>query len=257
MQEQGKNIEEPMEDYLVKAVADGALPSFDEECLKVQAVIERTLYLVEGERELNEEKNKEKWGKEYESYKEKIKTAIKATAGEVLVYKGKEIYPLYHRISGGKTESAADAEGNPISYLQSVNSPGEETSPEYLQTKFIKEEELKQILLKGIPELKLQEDQALFDQIQILGRGLGERIKTINIGNKTLTGEELMQILQVHSSNIRFLQQDDNSIKIIVKGRGHGIGLSQYGAQVMEKLGKDYKSILKHYYSGIEILRRS
>lgn len=265
-----------IEDYLVGVVAKEMPVEFQEEAIKAQVVAARTYTLkrmksnggggtkysseadistdpAECQAWASEEEMKKKWKEKFEQNRKKIEDAVHATTGQILVYKDEIITALFHSTSGGRTENAADIFGSEFPYLRSVESPGEDKTPKYLAVKEIDEKEVRKILKDKFPTLVLNEKTPLLQQLKNEVRGDGGRIKKVEVGNVTLKGEELRFALGLNSSNIAF-EQHGAKIKIITKGYGHGVGMSQYGANVMAAQQKNYTQILTHYYQGAKII---
>lgn len=265
-----------IEEYLVGVVAKEVPVEFHTEAIKAQAVAARTYTLkrmksnggggtkYSAEADISTDSSecqawasndemKKKWKNKYEQNRKKIENAVNATTGQILVYKDEIITALFHSTSGGKTEDAADIFGSDFAYLRSVESPGEDKAPKYLAVKQIEEKEVRKILKHRFPTLVLNDKKPLLQQIKNEVRGDGGRIKRVQVGNVTLKGEELRFALGLNSSNIAF-EQTGTKIKIITKGYGHGVGMSQYGANVMAAQQKNYTQILTHYYQGAKII---
>ena len=255
-----KNIIEtiPLEKYLI-GVVGGEMPvSYNIEALKAQAVAARTYTL--NKMEINKKNNfdivdttddqvylddnelKESWKNKYEEYKTKIEQAIQETRGEYLTYNGKIIKAFFFSTSSGTTENCKDVFGENLPYLTSVSSTWDENSPSYLSTTILTKEEL-------LKELEIEYNDNLNIEIE---RNDTNSIKEITINGNKIKGTDFRHKLNLRSTNIE-LEEENNSIKIISKGYGHGVGMSQYGAQELTNIGYTYDQILKYYYQGIEI----
>ena len=254
-----KNIIEtiPIEKYLI-GVLSGEMPvSYDIEALKAQTVAARTYTLKKMETNksnqfdlvdttddqvyLDEQYLKEIWKNKYEEYTKKIKQAVKETAGEYLTYDGKIIKAFFFSTSSGMTENCTDVFGENLPYLVSVSSTWDENSPSYLDYReFTKEEFYNKLNLPYQEKLDME-----------INRNDTNSISTININGNILKGTEFRYELSLKSTNIDIKEESDKVI-ITSRGFGHGVGLSQYGAQEMALKGYKYDEILKHYYQGIE-----
>jgi stage II sporulation protein D len=247
----------PLEQYLV-GVLSGEMPvSYELEALKAQAVAARTYTLKKMEMNknngfdvvdntndqmyLDEEYLKNNWGQNYEKYIKKIKQAVNETSGEYLTYDGKIIKAFFFSTSSGKTENCKDVFGENLPYLVSVSSIWDENSPSYLDKKIYTKEEFYE-------KLNLPYSETLDIEIK---RNETNSINTITINNNEMKGTEFRYELDLKSTNID-INEIDNNIEIISKGFGHGVGLSQYGAQEMALKGYKYDEILKYYYQGTE-----
>ncbi|WP_028991500.1 stage II sporulation protein D [Thermoanaerobacter thermocopriae] len=265
-----------LEEY-VKGVVAAEMPAeFEIEALKAQAVTART-YVLSKEIVLggkgcqlhpgadvctdsehcqawqSEEELRQKWGENFDKYYVKISQAVADTEELVLVYNDALIVPAYHAISGGKTENSEDVWQSKIPYLRSVVSPGEEVASKYKTTVVMSKEEFINKLKQKKPSLKLDNSDIL-NQIKDVERTQAGHIKTLKIGNMTFGGEEIREIFDLNSTNFNFKAQGNN-IVITVIGYGHGVGMSQYGANALAKQGKKFDEILKYYYTGVEIVK--
>lgn len=181
----------------------------------------------------------------------KIEEAVESTKGESLIYEGELIDPLFHSSSGGVTENSEDYFSASLPYLRSVSSEYENSSP-YISTNFdISEEDFKKTLKKKYPDIVLKKDK-IIDNLEIIKRTKSGRVDQIRVGDKTLTGREMRELLNLRSNNFT-IKQDGDKLVFTVNGNGHGVGLSQYGADGMADAGFDYVEILKHYYTGVEV----
>ena len=249
-------IELDLEEYL-KGVLLAEMPmSFSLEALKAQAVASRTYIIKKLENEdtiCDNSAHCQAWidptGSEYY---EKISEAVEETCGEELTYLGEPIEAFFHSASGGATENSENVWATKKPYLVSVESPGEE---EIMQNFYSTSEITYEDLMKKINAYKgtqLITTSKLKDKIKILSRTNGQHVKEIKIQNSTFSGTEIRNILALRSTNFN-IELKDNSIIFKVSGYGHGVGMSQYGAEAMAKSGSTYKEILSHYYPGTSL----
>lgn len=247
----------PLEKYLVGVVAGEMPVSYELEALKAQAVAARTYTLKKMETNkqknydvvdttndqvyLEEEYLKTTWKDTYENRISKIKKAINETEGEYLTYDGKIIKAFFFSTSSGKTENCKDVFGENLPYLISVSSTWDENSPSYLDKKTFSKKEFYE-------KLNLPYQEKLNIEIK---RNDTNSINIITINNTDIKGTEFRSKLSLKSTNVDIIEEDDN-VLITSKGFGHGVGMSQYGAQEMAKLGYKYNDILKYYYQGTE-----
>lgn len=176
---------------------------------------------------------------------QKVTKAVEETAGEYLSYEGKLIEATYFSCSGGKTEDAVAVWGADVPYLQSVESPGEEQAEAYTNTVTFTAEQLERCLgrtLTGDPSVWL-------GQVQ---RTRGGGVATMVLAGKTYTGTEIRSLLGLYSTAFT-MQVKNGLVEVTTSGRGHRVGMSQYGAQAMAEAGNDYTQILAHYYPGTEL----
>lgn len=240
-----------LDDYLLGVVAGEMPASFELEAIKAQVVASRTfvysrLLSVDNTTNtqvyLNEEEMKKSWQDHYEDYKAKIEKAIEATRGEIMTYQGECITALFYSSSNGKSENVENYfAGSPKSYLVSVDSPWDEKyDSSFLREKSFSRAELNQCF----------GDFVYRDMI----RYPSGRVQSMVINGKNYTGRQVREELQLASSDFTIEKEGDDFV-FVTKGNGHGVGMSQYGAQGMAKEGYGYVDILKHYYQGIDITR--
>lgn len=271
----GKLEEMPLEEYVKGVVAAEMPASFELEALKAQAVAARTyavnkmqIFGKSGCSKHSEadvcsdsthcqawesvDEQKKKWGiMSYYVYSRKIAQAVDDTAGEIITYDDQPILPAFHAISGGKTENSEDVWSQALPYLRSVVSDGEEDAPKFTA-------QVNMSIQDFIDKFKAHYPNAgitvknLKDAVKILDISEGGRVKDIKVGDVTIKGTEFRSIYNLNSTNFK-IYIDGNSVKIITIGYGHGVGMSQYGANSMAKKGSTYQEILKHYYTGVEI----
>ncbi len=266
------DIEEiDMDTYLLGVVSSEMPADFEEEALKAQAVVARTytIYkIINGSKHENadicddsrccqawisKEDRFSKWNEEErESNWLKIENAVNSTKGKIIMYEGKPINAFFHSNSGGATETATDVWGGTnYPYLQVVQTSGEDTYRQYSSELLISKNDFISKIKEYHSDFII--DFNIEDQIKILEYTEGERIKKIKIGNLELSGVELRNIFGLKSAKFEINIEDDN-IKFNVIGYGHGVGMSQTGADSMAKEGKKYEEIIKHYYTGVEIV---
>lgn len=257
-------IETTMAEYLPRALAAEMPASFHEEALKAQAVAARTYisYCTEHENPkhpeadicanagcclacIAEDELRAAWGGSYESNFELICSAAQSTDGQVLIYEGEPILASFHSSSAGRTENGSELWGE-VPYLVCVESPETERDvPDFVTTVEVSAGNLKETVLLLKPNAVFGDDPAAW-----LGeRELDEsgRVRSFVIGTESLTGQELRGLFSLRSTAFS-LEYADGRFVFTVTGYGHGLGMSQYGANVMAKGGFSYKEILYHYY---------
>lgn len=257
---QNKIIEVPFEDYIVGVVAAEMPVSFEFEALKAQAVAARTYALkrmidnkdkeydivdtVANQVYYNNEELKTRWKDKYNENINKIRKVILETKGEYLVYDNKIIDAFFFSTSVGKTENSEEVFIEKLPYLRSVESNWDaNTSPVFTENKIFK-------LEKFYTLLGIKYNQQL--NIEVLKTTSTGRIKRIKINGKELTGVDVASRLNLRSSFFT-IEKTNNNVLITTRGYGHGVGMSQYGANGMAKEGYTYDQIVKHYYQGVEI----
>lgn len=258
-----KEVELPLDEYLIGAVAAQIPAHFEEQTLKVQAIISRT-FTIKKNREnpdlvftkelqgyYSNQELEDMWGvNDYAFYYSKIRDAVESTKNLVITYNNELIDPVFHLVNIGITRSAKDTWGQDIPYLQSSESLGDIHSPQYTNRHSFSFKEFQDKLVLNSPDIKFTEE--IQNEIQIIERNNQEYVLSIQIGNKIFTGEEFRKAFGLSSSNFEIIFNDDN-LDIICKGFGHGVGLSQYGADYLANEGNTYEDILKHYYKGVVI----
>ncbi len=256
----GEITEYDLEEYLVGVVSAEMPASYETEALKAQAVAARSYILSrEGYKNpdhqgadvctdpshckayLSEAEADKKWGKDWsKKYLGKIKEAVNATKGEYIAYGGEAAVACFSAASSGKTEDAEDVWGTETPYLKSVESPGDLTYKDFTATVSVPIEEFREKL--GVTSSAVGE--ASYTK--------GGSVKTINIGDKSFLGTDLRSLFNLNSANFE-LKVDEKNAVFTSKGKGHGVGMSQYGANQMALNGKNYTEILLHYYSNVTI----
>jgi stage II sporulation protein D len=182
----------------------------------------------------------------------KLSECVQETAGLVMLSNKKIVEAPYFAVSAGTTRSAKDAIGkDDVAYLQREESSQDITSPDFLKVEFWKLEDFVNQCNKAYPDAKLT-TQDLMKQVEVTARDDSEYVNQIKLGNTTVSGEELRNALNLNSACFT-IKEVEEQVRIVTKGLGHGVGLSQYGANAMALDGKDFKDILKKYYSGIQI----
>lgn len=251
--------EVPFEDY-IKGVVAGEMPAtFELEALKAQAVASRSyaMYQMTATKDkeydvlnttanqvyLTDQELKENWKEEYPEKINKIKKAIAETSGEYLTYEGKVINAMFFSTSVGATENSEEVFVSALPYLRSVDSKWDEASPAYTDTYTFTLEEF-------YKKLNLQYNQTL--TIEVTSKTSTGRTRTLKINGTEINGRDLATKLNLRS-NYFDIVQNENNVTITTKGFGHGVGMSQYGANGMAKEGYKYDQILKHYYQNTEI----
>ena len=253
-----------LEKYVAGVVAAEMPANFELEALKAQALTARTFIVkaltaqtkkdipmgaditdtINDQVYLNDKELKASWGNKYKTNMEKINEAVSATKGQLLTYKEELITPSFFSTSNGYTENSEDYWPNALPYLRSVASPWDEGSPKYLNETTIAVSEFERLL--GV-EIRTNEDVG-----KIIKRTEGKRIGEIEIGGKRLTGKKVREMLGLRSSDFSWYKKGDQ-IVITTKGYGHGVGMSQYGANGMAASGKSYKDIIAYYYKDVKI----
>ena len=267
----GEIEELPLDTYLLGVVSAEMPANFEQEALSAQALVARTytIYSIvhsggkHGEADIcddstccqawiSKEDRMARWDEaERELNWRKIENAVNTTAGKIITYNGEVIDAFFHSNSGGTTEAPVNVWGGTnYPYLQSVETAGEDAYSQYSSEMILTKEELKNKILAKHSDFIIDYSQS--DCIQILEYTESGRVKTIKIGNLNLSGVEVRTLLGLRSANFEVSIEGEN-IKFAVKGYGHGVGMSQTGADSMAKQGSNYEEIVKHFYTGVEI----
>ena len=199
---------------------------------------------------LTREERKEKWGDDYQKYESKLETIVKAVESEYLTYDGEYCLCAFSAICTGTTESAENVWGEKIPYLVSVKSSGDTLSPQYSTTNtFTKSQFISIMKDLGV---SINSKANLEDVIGKSKTSKAGTVLKIEINKKSLTGEQIRSAFSLRSSAFK-ITATENEVTFKVSGYGHGVGMSQYGADYMARQGSTYDEILKHYYKGSEI----
>lgn len=248
-------------DYLVGAVAGEMPASFHPQALRAQAVACYT-YLrwiqcngdnneyditddpTQNQSYLSRRELQEKWGEKYSLYIQKIEEAVNEVDGEYLSYENEPVLALFHGLSGGMTESAKNAWGRDIPYLQSVAAPGDALSPDVDSEVSFTTEEIKKLLAPG-------EGKEPIGKTESTDTGF---VTTFEFYGKSYTGREVASALKLKSPFFTAEYQEGRFL-FRVRGKGHGLGMSQYSADYIARQGSSYREILSHFYPGTELTK--
>ena len=266
----------PLEDYVAGVVAAEMPARYGAEALKCQAVAARTRAVFscralggngcaahadcdlcddaaccQGYRDFAS--RAAAWGSEASVMEARIISAVRATTGEILTYDGLPIEVLYHACSGGRTEDAAAVFAQAVPYLVSVDSPGEEGYDGYTATTRLTLSEAAKRLEHAFPGCGVTAE-GLPGQLRLQSTTASGRVDTLLVGTQTVTGHAFRQALGLRSTFITW-DADDTAIVFTTRGYGHGVGMSQAGAQAMAARGTNYADILSHYYPGALLSR--
>lgn len=250
-----------LEEYIVGVVSAEMPAAFDDEALKAQAVAARTyqvrkmqevateevLYDI-GQAYCSIEEQKEKWGENYIEYANKVRKAVEATQGEIMVYGEAEepILAVFHAQSAGKTESSENVWTSPLPYLKSVEIEEDKEAPNNeFRCSILAKEVWEKLSVYG--SLSQSEADLTFSNIE---RSEAGYIQTLQVGGLTLTGKQVREALGLRSANFE-VERENESFSFVTHGYGHGAGMSQYGASFLAEEGMDYKEILCYFYQGI------
>lgn len=257
-----------LKEYLLGVVAGEMNASYHEEALKAQIISAHTLLLYTKEHNTKDlkgaditdsyamhqayitpEEQKEKWKDNYDTYREKIGKCIDEVGNLTLQYDDEYICAVFHAISNGTTENATDVWGGNYPYLVSASSIGDKLSPAYQSQAKFSEDEFKGKFKDS--DLKFSDNpEKWIEKITNTDTGM---VKTIKICGKEFKGTDIRKLFDLRSSTFN-CEYKDGEFVFTVNGYGHGVGMSQYGANYMAQQGSNYEEILKHYYNGVEIV---
>lgn len=269
--ETGEIEELPMDEYLYGVVAAEMPASYEVEALKAQAIVARTYTIYQAMNSVGKHPNADicdnygccqawiskeerfaSWKpEEAEANWQKIVDCVNATTGKIITYNGQPINAFFHSNSGGITETSINIWGGiDYPYLKSVETSGENGYTQYSSEVILSKEDLEKKMKEKYSDFEINFSDS--NCIQILEYTSSKRVKTIKIGNKEIAGTEARTILGLKSTNFTFTF-DGNQFKFNVIGNGHGVGMSQTGADSMAKSGSNYEEIIKHFYTDVEI----
>ena len=260
-----------LDEYIANVVSAEMPVDYELEALKAQSIVARTytIYKITNSKKhdiadicdkstccqawISKEDRFKRWDEDKRiSNWNKIMQAVNETAGKIITYESKPINAFFHSNSGGKTEVPFYVWGGTgYPYLQVVETLGEENYSQYSsEAKFSKEEFIEKLKKEHKDfEINFEEENC----VEIIKRDESNRIVTVKIGNLNLSGVETRTLLGLKSANFT-VEISEKEIKFKVIGYGHGVGMSQTGADALAKQGKKYEEIIKHFYKGVEII---
>lgn len=201
----------------------------------------------------DEAAQKEKWGEHYDTYHEKIENNVREVLGQAVVYNGEPIIAAYSAICPGRSESAANIWGGDVPYLQSVISTGDKLSPDYQSTVTLTAEQFREAVLQVDAEAVLSETHSEWIGDMTVSANNTGVVLSVVIGGKSFTGLQARAMFGLRSPSFQ-INCTESGFDFKVAGYGHGVGMSQYGADYMARQGSTYREILAHYYPGTEII---
>ena len=251
-----------LEEYVVGVVAGEMPVSFELEALKAQSVASRTYVLkrignnsdkdydvvdtVNNQVYLDEDALKDKWGDKYVEYINKVRQAVNETSMEYLEYEGQVIDAMFFSTSNGYTEDSGVVFQTSLPYLQSVESEWDEDVAKAFYTS------TSMSLQEFYERLGLDYNKKL--NVEVLDRSNSNRVVRLKINGEEFSGRDVYEKLALRSCDFEIVLIGSN-VEINTKGYGHGVGMSQYGAHGMAKVGYSYKEILEHYYVGTTLVK--
>lgn len=263
----GQTVPIELEEYLLGVVAAEMPATFQMEALKAQAVAARTyaLYTLQqgvilpgtggavlttdhrtAQAWISKEAFWERWGEQATTRWRRIATAVSSTHGQVITHHGSPILAAYHSSSGGHTESAQNYWTGSAPYLQAVTDPFDAVSPHRQTVSSVAASTVFSRLGLPMPVSGTPPDIVVLDHYP------SGRVRTIRIGDEIVTGRQVREALGLRSSMFS-VEVEGNAVRFVQDGYGHGIGMSQYGAEGMAQQGYTYDQILGYYYTGVEM----
>ena len=258
-----------LDNYLCNVVSAEMPVDFEKEALKAQAIVARTytIYKVNNKKHENadvcddstccqawisKEDRLARWDGDKEAKWSKIEECVNETKGKIITYNNQPINAFFHSNSGGKTELPVDVwgGGSNMPYLQVVETSGEDAYSQYNSEVELTNEELLEKLKAKYTDIQIDFNND--DDIKILEYTSSGRVKTIKFGNHEIPGTEARNIFGLRATNFD-ISKNEGKIKFTVKGYGHGVGMSQTGADSMAKSGSTAEDIIQHFYVGVEI----
>ena len=266
----------PANEFIYSSVACEMPPYFEDEAIKAQAVAAFTYFSNLKEKQkiscdpnlkgadfsidsknkiyyMTKEQLREQWKENFDQHYNRYVSLVDSVLYESLQQNNKFIEALYHSISSGVTENISDVFGGPeLNYLVSVPSPGDLLAPGYQSIKQFSIDEFKSICNSTWPSSRL--DVISADTIKIEEKTKGGMVKKMLIGQNSLSGQEIRKAFSLRSSTFDIVISE-GQVEFLVRGYGHGVGMSQYGADYMASQGANYKQILLHYYKNVSICK--
>ena len=258
-----------LDTYLCNVVSAEMPADFEKEALKAQAIVARTytIYKINNKKHdnadicddstccqawISKEDRLARWEENKEEKWNKIEECVNETKGKIITYDNQPINAFFHSNSGGKTELPVDVwgGGSNMPYLQVVETAGEDGYTQYNSEVELTNEEILEKLKEKYSDIQIDFNND--EDIKIVEYTSSERVKTIKFGNHEISGTEARSIFGLKSTNFEVIKED-GKIKFTVKGYGHGVGMSQTGADSMAKSGSSAEDIIKHFYVGVEI----
>lgn len=261
-----------LEDYVYCVLAGEMPASFEPEALKAQAVAARTLAVYKVmhggcskyrgadicdqsdhcQAFSSEEEQKAKWKGNYDKYSAKLHEAVSQTAGKIITYDDAPILVLYHSSSAGYTEDVENVYSKALPYLRSVPSPGDAEVTELESVEEFDRKWFCDTVNKAYSKAKLSQT-TLEKQVSVASRFPSGRVEMIKLGGVSISGTAFRGLMDIRSANFT-VTFNQYSVIVTTEGFGHGVGMSQYGANAMALEGSGYEEILRYYYTGVEII---
>lgn len=265
----GQIEEVALDDYLCNVVSAEMPADFEVEALKTQVIVARTYTIYKAINKKHEnadicddstccqawiskEERLARWEEDKrQSNWEKIQQCVKQTSGKIITYNNEPINAFFHANSGGTTELPINVWGGTnLPYLQVVETAGEEGYKQYSSEVELSNEDIINKLKAKYEDISINFESE--EDIKIIEYTDSNRVKTVKFGNHNISGVEARTIFGLKSTNFE-ITKEQGKIKFTVKGYGHGVGMSQTGADTLAKQGKSSEEIIHHFYADVEI----
>ncbi len=254
----------PLDSYLEGVLAAEMPASFEQSALEAQCIAARTYaaYKAAGgahegclcadpaccEAYADEAELRAKWGEDYDANMARIRAAVSATDALILTYDGEPIFAAFHSSSSGRTEDCASVWGTELPYLVSTETPDSaESVPQFVCEREIPAAEFRNTVLAALPDaVFVSGPDGWLTEAEYTPSG---RLASVRVGTVRVTGTELRSLFALRSTNVTWTVSD-GGVTFVTEGYGHGVGLSQYGADILAREGATAAQILAHYYPG-------
>lgn len=257
------------DDYIFGVLAAEMPANYSEEALKAQAVASYTYALYKkninssesyditddsqtDQAYISRQEALDRWGSSADEYEKKLDSVIDSVRGYVITYESKPILAAYHSLSAGKTESAKNIWGSDFAYLQSVESVGDLLSPEYMSTKKVGQEDF----CKKLKDLGVKFSGDADSYVDGLTSTSSGTVLTVTVCGTKVDGGDIRSAFSLPSQCFD-ISCDDDGFTFTCRGKGHGVGMSQYGANYLAKQGSSFVEILGWYYPSCEMRKSS
>lgn len=266
----------PVLDYVIGAVAAEMPMSYSDEALKAQAIAAHTYALAQKENQqkpqhileaqadfeadptrrlgyITKDVMKALWKENFDVYYQRLVSLVTPIINDVITYEGKAILACYHAFSNGSTQPAQDVWGTPVPYLTAIASVWDEQNPEFTQTFTMTAQEMKDSLTSHFAGIDASgEPQTWFGVFEKNEQGY---VKSVKIGGVSCKAQDVRTALGLRSTDFSIIWKEDH-FEITSRGYGHGVGMSQFGAEMMAQSGKTAQEILDYYYPQTQITNK-
>ncbi|MBQ5782922.1 MAG: SpoIID/LytB domain-containing protein [Oscillospiraceae bacterium] len=256
-------------DFLVGSAACEVPASYEKEAIKAQMIACHSYYLYCKENgvphdDLNlsfdkrymskwadRDRLKEYWGVAFDDNYQIFLTCAEEVSDTIVTYKNKVALTPYFAVSCGMTQKSADEWGADLEYLDSVKSEDDVLSENYLKIRTFPVQEMYDRLMTGFAgfELDIEHPEEWFGGIEYNEAGYAN---TVQVKNVKISGRDFRRYMELNSSCFMIFLEDE-IFSVATKGYGHGVGMSQFGANCMAQQGKKYDEILQHYFPGTKL----